>query len=239
MGGANISGGAGLNISLGSYSPQINTPPEPEEIFEEEIQNNDPNISKVADITAHTTPTKVLKKPTPLPPKKIEIKERIKKPRKLKHEIKPQKLVETFDKTKENKNQTKSGNKLFNPEGNTATNGNNNGTTRGKIDGSGSGASEELKNYQTTLQAWLEKHKRYPKKALRKRIEGQGTLYFKLDRIGNVVTFELRKKTGSRILDREIEAMLRRASPMPTADSHSRTGNLEFVIPISFRIYNH
>jgi len=116
--------------------------------------------------------------------------------------------------------------------------GNASGQGTGKTNGVGSGNIIAAQNYNSILLAWLEKHKRYPRKALRKRIEGEGMLYFKLDQSGNVVAHEIRKKTGSRILDREIMKMLKRASPMPT-DAQVLARNSEFVIPITFSIYSH
>jgi protein TonB len=89
------------------------------------------------------------------------------------------------------------------------------------------------------LRTWLENHKRYPKKALRKRIEGEGVLYFKMDRNGNVLTQTIRSPTGSRILDREILAMLRRSSPLPSVPGTLAGTVFEFSIPVSFNIQAH
>nr|VFJ51449.1 MAG: protein TonB [Candidatus Kentron sp. FW] len=92
------------------------------------------------------------------------------------------------------------------------------------------------RDYQAVLQAWLEKHKRYPKRAMRRRIEGKGILYFQLDRNGNVLARGLRAKTGSGILDREILATLKRASPLPPVPEGISGSALEFTIPIEFSI---
>jgi len=93
-----------------------------------------------------------------------------------------------------------------------------------------------IRNYQALLQAWLEKHKRYPKRAMRRRIEGKGILYFRLDRNGNVLAGELRTRTGSGILDREILATLKRASPLPPVPDSVSGSALEFTIPVEFSL---
>jgi protein TonB len=91
-----------------------------------------------------------------------------------------------------------------------------------------------ISSYQAELRAWLERHKRYPKKALRKRIQGEGILYFKIDRKGKLLAHEIRNSTGSRILDREILAMLKRASPLPTVPGSLSGTEFEFSLPVNF-----
>jgi protein TonB len=91
-------------------------------------------------------------------------------------------------------------------------------------------------NYEATLLTWLQKYKRYPKKALRKRIEGEGFIYFKIDRNGNILSQELRNSTGSPILDRAALAMLKSASPMPSVPNNLVGEAFEFTLPFSFNI---
>lgn len=101
-------------------------------------------------------------------------------------------------------------------------------------DTQGGGIPGETTDYLATLQAWLEKHKVYPKRAKRRREEGTAMLYFVMDRKGNVINAELRESSGSKTLDKEVMRMIDRAQPLPKMPAAMTSAQLELVVPVQF-----
>ncbi len=88
--------------------------------------------------------------------------------------------------------------------------------------------------YEQLLQAWLEKHKNYPKRAKRMRIEGEGMLRIFIDRSGQTQKVTLEQSTGNRLLDKAALEMAKRANPFPTMPENDPRQSLEFVVPVEF-----
>jgi len=84
-------------------------------------------------------------------------------------------------------------------------------------------------DYLAMLQAWLEKHKEYPRRAQRRRQEGTALLYFVMDREGRVIEYHLQQSSGHDLLDREVAAMIERAQP-----EEMDRARLELVVPVQF-----
>ncbi len=101
----------------------------------------------------------------------------------------------------------------------------------------GGGNPGVIKDYRSVIRAWLEQHKSYPKRALRRRQQGVAMLYFEIDRNGHVIMHEIRHSSGYSILDRAVYAMLRRASPLPEAPLEVSTEELKFIVPVTFNIH--
>lgn len=99
---------------------------------------------------------------------------------------------------------------------------------------SGGGRPGATADYMARLSAWLEKHKRYPRRARMRRQEGTALLRFVIDRQGRVVEYSIRESSGHDILDREVTAMLQRAQPLPGIPEDIRRGRLELVVPVQF-----
>jgi protein TonB len=113
------------------------------------------------------------------------------------------------------------------------------GTTAGENTGSandtgGGGIPGEMVDYMAVLQAWLERHKEYPRGARLRRIEGTTLLYFVMDRTGKVIDYRIRKSSGHAMLDKEVEAMIERAQPLPEIPPDMHRQRLELVVPVQF-----
>lgn len=98
------------------------------------------------------------------------------------------------------------------------------------------GSAEALSAYVARLARWLEEHKRYPRMAQARGLEGTGMLRFTVNRGGRVLSHRLAPGTGHAVLDREIEAMIERAQPLPGIPDELSRQALEVAVPVSFRL---
>lgn len=102
----------------------------------------------------------------------------------------------------------------------------------------GGGKKGSIQSYNDIILAWLEKHKRYPRMARRRNQQGTAILYFKINRKGRVLNHKIRNSSGHSALDKEVTAMLYRASPLPPAPYNITGKTMEFTLPVAFNI-NH
>jgi len=91
-----------------------------------------------------------------------------------------------------------------------------------------------LVRYEELIVAWLERHKKYPRRARRLRIEGEGMLRILIDRAGRLQRVELVRRTGNRLLDRAALEMARRADPFPPLPEGDTSPSREFIVPVAF-----
>ncbi|MBK5968097.1 MULTISPECIES: energy transducer TonB [Thiorhodovibrio] len=111
---------------------------------------------------------------------------------------------------------------------------------RGKASGGGrsdarAGAASASAYYGRLARA-LQKHKRYPEQARRLRQEGRVKVRFTIDRGGRVISQQIVVSSGHALLDREVEAMLRRASPLPAIPASLSKSRLTLTLPIVFNL---
>ncbi len=90
--------------------------------------------------------------------------------------------------------------------------------------------------YFSTVLAWLEKHKEYPRNAQARRQQGTAVLHFELDRQGHVLSYRIKSSSGHPDLDREVEAMIKRAEPLPPMPADMTQAKLELQVPVQFRL---
>lgn len=99
---------------------------------------------------------------------------------------------------------------------------------------SAGGTPGATSSYAAQLQAWLEKHKEYPRRAELRRQQGTALLYLILDRDGQVLEHRIKETSGHRLLDREVLAMIERAQPLPRMPDEVPNASLELVVPVEF-----
>jgi len=90
--------------------------------------------------------------------------------------------------------------------------------------------------YLGRLRAYLERYKSYPRRARRQRIEGFATLRFTMDAQGNVLHHTILSSTGSIVLDKAIDRMIKIASPLPGLPPELARSRMTFEIPINFTL---
>jgi periplasmic protein TonB len=91
-------------------------------------------------------------------------------------------------------------------------------------------------NWQGTLLAHLEQHKKYPRLARKRREEGTAYLRFRMDRGGQVLSFALERSAGYEALDEEVLEMIERAQPLPALPPEVPEPELEIVVPVQFML---
>ncbi len=93
-----------------------------------------------------------------------------------------------------------------------------------------------LSSYQSKLVAHLRRFRTYPEAARRQRIAGTVSVEVTIDRSGRVTAVSLAKSSGHGVLDREVVAMARRASPFPPIPSGFGRSRITIRVPIRFDI---
>jgi len=98
----------------------------------------------------------------------------------------------------------------------------------------GGGTPGAVADYYGRLQAWLEKHKRYPRRAKLRNEQGVALLRFVVTRAGEVTDFSIEESSGYSLLDEEVREMLRRAQPLPKMPSEMHERRVELLVPVQF-----
>jgi TonB family protein len=91
-------------------------------------------------------------------------------------------------------------------------------------------------SYQDMVATRLAQSKRYPERALRKNVNGDGAIRIQISSNGDVSHFEIVQSTSSTILDEELKDMVERASPFPPFPPDMRRDTLAVIVPVSFRL---
>jgi TonB family protein len=99
--------------------------------------------------------------------------------------------------------------------------------------GIGRGRSDADSNYRGIVAAQLARHKNFPPDARRNGDHGSAVVSFGIDGDGRVTAVTLVRATGFASLDREAQAMVRRASPFPPPPARHA---MRFTVPVSFDI---
>lgn len=95
-----------------------------------------------------------------------------------------------------------------------------------------------LERYEQLISGWIEQHKTYPPEARQAGIEGRAVVRLRINRLGRVILFSIEKSSGSPVLDRAAEQMIRAANPVPRVPNNYPAGRLlEFLIPVEFKLH--
>ncbi len=98
------------------------------------------------------------------------------------------------------------------------------------------GGGDPTEAYIDTVRGWLSDNKRYPEQARQRGDEGVVRIYFVVDREGNILEYRILESSGIALLDREVEALLDRAQPLPAMPDDLRRNRIELTVPIEFSL---
>lgn len=103
------------------------------------------------------------------------------------------------------------------------------------VEGSASNsASSTTQTWENRLLTHLERYKRYPGMAQQRRQEDVVYLRFTMDRSGRVLNWNIERSRGYALLDREVNALIQRASPLPAPPDEVAGASIEMVVPVEF-----
>jgi protein TonB len=91
-------------------------------------------------------------------------------------------------------------------------------------------------SYEGLVMAVLQRHKRYPRAALVRGLQGIPTVRFTVARDGTLLSFALERSCGHRLLDDEVLATIQRAAPLPPFPVEMAQAQQEFVVPVRFEL---
>ncbi len=94
----------------------------------------------------------------------------------------------------------------------------------------------DMSNYLGKVVSRLQRQKRYPSDARRKRIEGTAVVAFVISPNGSVGGIRLRKSAGNPALDKAALAMVRRAAPFPPFPKNSGRNRMPISVPVRFAV---
>ncbi|OOV24618.1 hypothetical protein BV61_07385 [Candidatus Synechococcus spongiarum LMB bulk15M] len=92
--------------------------------------------------------------------------------------------------------------------------------------------------YGKTAHNWLNRHKRYPRRAEYRGDEGTVLITFVVNRHGEVLSSALKRSSGNPLLDKEALALIQRAQPLPVFpdDLAEVEDSITVIVPISFQL---
>jgi protein TonB len=91
-------------------------------------------------------------------------------------------------------------------------------------------------SYQDMVATLLARAKRYPERALKRRMTGEGTIRIEISSDGSLSDFEIVRSTEMPVLDEELRAMVERAAPFPAFPGDLRKNSLALVVPVAFKL---
>lgn len=91
-------------------------------------------------------------------------------------------------------------------------------------------------DYLSKISAQLQRYKEYPRGAQMRHIEGNATLWFVINRSGQVVRYRIVQSSGYSILDGAVDAMIRKAQPFPPMPASMTEAELEITQPVTFNL---
>ena len=92
------------------------------------------------------------------------------------------------------------------------------------------------REYARQIAAWINRHKRYPRRAQRLGQQGTTKVRFTIDPQGHVRSCRIVQSSGHALLDREVEELLRRADPLPAIPTALARTELTLTVPIRFSL---
>ncbi len=96
-----------------------------------------------------------------------------------------------------------------------------------------------MEQWQMRVLEHLQRHRRYPAQAQRRRQEGVAELRFSLDRHGRLLHVALEQGSGFEMLDAEALAVAARAQPFPPPPAAFGDNPIEVVVPVQFALRRH
>jgi len=97
-------------------------------------------------------------------------------------------------------------------------------------------SAAQEQDFQARLMAHLNSLKRYPAEAKRQGKTGVVMVRFRIDRGGHMLSYRIELGSGHAALDEETVRLMQRADPFPAPPESASAAELEFVVPVQYRL---
>ena len=93
-----------------------------------------------------------------------------------------------------------------------------------------------VNNYSSLLRAHIAKHKKYPRIAQRRKMQGEVIIEIQIGGDGSLISKSIKKSSGHNILDKEGMKMMEKSKPFPVPPDTLKDSVTNVVVPIAFNL---
>lgn len=92
-------------------------------------------------------------------------------------------------------------------------------------------------SWQSRLMSYLANAKKYPRMSKKKKEQGTVVVHFTMNRLGEVISVNIKQATPFKALNQEALDLIKRASPLPEPPEEFSGEEIQLAVPIEFYIY--
>ena len=93
-----------------------------------------------------------------------------------------------------------------------------------------------VNNYSNLLRAHIAKHKKYPRIAQRRKMQGEVVIAIQIGGDGSLISKNIQKSSGHSVLDKEGMNMMEKSKPFPVPPDTLKNSVTNVVVPIAFNL---
>jgi len=93
-----------------------------------------------------------------------------------------------------------------------------------------------INNYSNLLRAHIAKHKKYPRIAQRRKMQGEVVIAIQIGGDGSLISKNIQKSSGHKVLDKEGMNMMEKSKPFPVPPDTLKNSVTNVVVPIAFNL---
>ena len=93
-----------------------------------------------------------------------------------------------------------------------------------------------VNNYSNLLRAHIAKHKKYPRIAQRRKMQGEVVIAIQIGGDGSLISKNIQKSSGHNVLDKEGMNMMEKSKPFPVPPDTLKNSVTNVVVPIAFNL---
>jgi periplasmic protein TonB len=93
-----------------------------------------------------------------------------------------------------------------------------------------------VNNYSNLLRAHIAKHKKYPRIAQRRKMQGEVVIAIQIGGDGSLISKNIQKSSGHKVLDKEGMNMMEKSKPFPVPPDTLKNSVTNVVVPIAFNL---
>jgi len=93
-----------------------------------------------------------------------------------------------------------------------------------------------VSNYSNLLRAHIAKHKKYPRIAQRRKMQGEVVIEIQIKGDGSLISKNIQKSSGHKVLDKEGMNMMEKSKPFPVPPEAMKNSVTTVLVPIAFNL---